>query len=411
MDRFEAEQRARDAQVAAMLRQDRMDARRRKDMSYQVPMDGRHTIGRHYRTERISQYEPMRQYHPDMHPTERYHPVDMHHHPENIRHPSDMRHQGDMRHHDMMRHIADMRHQNEIRDYGYGYESGQYEGFQRQGMQASLRYPRGEIYEPPTPSGRLYRSKSDETLSVSSSRVHKRHSKHVVYPEQFPDQYPPYENSPVEQHASRSGTLSRHSEDGILGPRLPPPGRSPEGQILAAAFTEEISHSSLPEAWTKASIIKSDDEDPVTTSNPTTRAPQTVTFDAHLQQLNTLSTTNYTNTNHSKTDSGSNPDSGYGSKIYRPTKSTSSFNSAQDVHNSSLATSASTCTTEPSLAQSGQSPDYVDSKSSKNHEFQVDVDVHCDNKMRSSVIIEENDVCNNNVGEIPFADSHKATEV
>ena len=328
-------------------------------------------------------------------------------------------------------------------------------------MQASLRYSRGELAPSVATAGggRLYRSKSDETLSVTSSHHTCRRHGNAPSSQQgatYKVPYQTYESRSVDIDADQQQLRSQHqqvhgynpshlvhSEDSLLGPRLPPSGRSPEGQAMSTPYMEEISHSSLPETWTNASIIKhvgshdnlTTEQPPIVVNNVSndsgTHPVGTSTFDSHLEELNTLASGSYTAThvNHSKTDSGSNPDSGYGSKIYnncRPNSAKSistSFSSSHDVHNSSLATTASTCTTEPSLAQTTQSPesDKWDKRVHNNNELQVNADVHYHPASdKIGVIVEEtgtlgsnltsSDVCNNNVGE-NYTETHKATDV
>ena len=313
--------------------------------------------------------------------------------------------------------------------------TGLQDGFSRTGMQASLRYPRieGQIV---MARGRLYRSKSDETLSVSST--------HNIMPgmlEQCQATSPEYDKCSIDidhrllqTHGmpQRRCTTSHHvhSDDSILGPRLPPSGRSPDGQLTSAIYSEEISHSSLPEEWTNASIIKHfvshnnlvEDSKPNIIIN--TVSSGNITRPTDLQQINPLSSEPFGNIhgNHSKTDSGSNPDSGYCSKIYtcRPAKSIpTSFSSVyQDTHNSSLSTTASTCTTEPSLVHSTQDCE----KLSKPGETQVVVHLHCQPSQNIHVITEEStdvphmvtsdDVCNNNMGKTDaFVCKHNVTDV
>ena len=262
----------------------------------------------------------------------------------------------------------------------------------------------------------LFRSRSDETLSVSSSHPGKKQSKgkaRAAHELKKMTQQNGGHSRPPRTRGIRSSSHSRlrvhdrpttsMAHDGKPSRTLYPEerkgrplGHSPEGQSTKNdSFTEQpVGDRPLPE-WIRPSPAVSTprhfDEaegnsysgntmpvlgahlnalhlSPVSPDDPTsfvesTPGPHTPHGALYPTPESTPAQRPFTimaQVHHAKTDSGSNPDSGYGGKGYGGGSGTNRLRSGSDQHDTSLATNASSTTTEgTSCASDASEPLHV----------------------------------------------------
>lgn len=294
----------------------------------------------------------------------------------------------------------------------------------------AMFYSRGRINAAPLP-GQLYRCKSDETLSVSSSHPSRRHWKFKprTLRELKHMNLPKVSDKPSKGRSrkTREATGGRP----VAKQNMEPVGRSPEGNSGGYEFEEpytgsiyhtwssrrqpvdepmerkfqqadgnskgalivrdKMSHGDMPgqRISPSKSVPNLEGNQPLSLPQPPVTQVTGAVYNS-ARQLNgdtPFSSPDQLAAHHSKTDSGSNPDSGYGSRIYGirpfagkpPSTSTPANNNNNpilpDRHNSSNGTNASSITdaTSPVTFNSGASTDTFHSTKST---FQVQAQVH-----------------------------------
>ncbi len=225
----------------------------------------------------------------------------------------------------------------------------------RRPMQRALS---GEI------SGRLYRSKSDETLSVSSSHPSKRVSKlkartmHELKKMNM-------ERSHKDEKRRSMKSRERSKPVGHPNGLRMPSGRTPDGESFTGYsgnkmpvsnnWTPPQSNELVRQSTFVHQAIIEEEKSPLNLSDscimfnnqelsPVSNVNNSLSPHPHYPSPQYEPEYHQVEVHHIKTDSGSNPDSGYGSKIYGARPSSAKSEQSTDQHNSSVATCMSTTT-------------------------------------------------------------------